>query len=46
MSESRVAKCPFCGKLYKTYSMIVRDQSCCPECEARAEDAIRENITK
>ena len=41
MSDSRVAKCPFCGKLYKTYNMTTRDQSCCPSCERKADEEMR-----
>lgn len=30
-------KCPFCGRLYKGYSMYAGDQSCCPKCREAAE---------
>lgn len=38
MNDGIVQKCPFCGKLYRTYSMMVGDQSCCPECRRQADE--------
>lgn len=32
-----IAKCPFCGKLYKIYNYTVVDQSACPKCIKEAE---------
>lgn len=29
-------KCRFCGKLYVFYEYFAGDQSCCPECRAKA----------
>lgn len=33
--------CRVCGKPYKIYSMMVGDQSACPDCRRAAERAVR-----
>ena len=39
MLESYVVKCPICGDPYKFYLFSVADQSACPKCVKKAEDA-------
>jgi len=46
MSDSKVMRCPFCRRLYKTYSMMVGDQSCCPACRIEAEKNMGERPAK
>lgn len=36
MTEPRVEKCRFCGRLYEVASHMVGDQSCCPSCRYEA----------
>ena len=36
MNDEKVNQCKFCDSLYRTYSMMVGDQSCCPRCRDAA----------
>jgi endogenous inhibitor of DNA gyrase (YacG/DUF329 family) len=41
MTDGKTVKCPICGRPYKFYSMLAGDQSACPECRRKAEEAMR-----
>lgn len=37
MIDGKTVKCPLCGKPYKFFSFLARDQSACPKCVKEAE---------
>lgn len=34
----QIVRCPYCGRLYRFYSMMVGDQNGCPSCVRKRHD--------
>ena len=43
MNDSKIIKCPVCGRPYRVYMFYAGDQSACPECRKKTEKTLRED---